>query len=80
MREASKSLILLVGWVAAWLAGLWVVGRLPLPWQILVVLAAVLVDLIRTTGASSFKTLATSGPATLAGPLQPWQMGDRNNG
>jgi hypothetical protein len=49
-------------------------GELPEPWRWLIILALVLVSLIRRTGSEAFKSYATAGPATLAGPIQPWEV------
>lgn len=72
----------LLGFAVRWAlfaVGWFGVSRLSTPSQILVILAAALIDLIRMTGdhrAMEKFTRRVQGPITLVGPLQPWQTAD----
>jgi hypothetical protein len=44
-----------------------------IPWGALCMVVWTLCFLVSNTGTEAFKSYATAGPATLAGPAQPWQ-------
>lgn len=80
MRNALRFLMILVVRCATWTGVWWVFSRLSTPCQVLLFLAAVLFDLIRTTGRGYTPLLTTAGPATLAGPIHPWQQKEAHLG
>lgn len=72
---ARGVLYLIFGWLG-WMVALWAFGKLPITWQVLIVLSVILADLIRITGTDSVNGYAPRVPVTLAGPVQPWQTGE----